>query len=61
VTVQLIKNILCGEEAATAVEYAVMLALILLAVVGAIEVVGTQSGGMWGGVQNDLNDVGFGS
>ena len=58
---QWIKAILRDDEAATAVEYAVMLAMILLAVVGAISLVGAQSGGMWGGIDADLDAVGFGS
>ncbi len=49
------------EDAATAVEYAVMLALILLAVISAIGVVGQQSGGMWGSIDADLQAAGFGS
>ena len=59
--VKSVMAVLRGEEAATAVEYAVMLALILLAVVGAISTVGAQSGGMWGGIETDLSDAGFGS
>lgn len=35
------------ERAATAVEYAVMLALILLAMVGTIKAIGSTSGGIW--------------
>jgi len=50
-----------GLRAATAVEYAVMLALILMVTVGAIGLVGTQSGGLWGGIDADLDAVGFGS
>jgi len=56
---RLITKILRDEEAATAVEYAVMLAMILLAVFGVIGVVGAQSGGMWGGIEQDLRGVGF--
>jgi len=52
-------SILRDEEAATTVEYSVMLALILMAVIGAIGMVGSQSGGMWGGIESDLRDVGF--
>jgi len=48
------------ERAATAVEYAVILALILVVVLGAIGAVGAQSGGMWGGIEGDLADIGFG-
>jgi Flp pilus assembly pilin Flp len=49
------------DEAATAVEYAVLLALILMAVIGAIGAVGGQAGGMWGGIDTDLEASGLGS
>lgn len=49
------------EEAATAVEYAVLLALVLMAILGAIGTVGSQAGGMWGGIDTDLKGQGFGS
>ena len=48
-----------NEEGATSVEYAVLLVFILIAIVGAIGSLGSDTGGMWGGVQNDLTDVGF--
>ena len=48
-------------EAATSVEYAVMLALVLAAVIAGIQTLGTGTGGMWGGIQTDLSAVGFGS
>ncbi len=54
-------QILRDEEAATAVEYAVMLAMILLALFGAVGMVGAQSGAMWGGIDGDLQDIGFGN
>lgn len=47
------------EEAATTVEYAVMLALVLGVLIGAIAAFGRQTGGMWGGIQSDLQTVGF--
>ncbi len=47
------------EEAATAVEYAVMLALILGAVIGSIGAVGQTTGGMWGNNESQLKAVGF--
>jgi pilus assembly protein Flp/PilA len=56
-----LKNLWRQEDAATAVEYAVMLALILIAVIGAIGSVGAQTGGMWGDIDTDLTNVGFGS
>lgn len=49
------------ECAATAVEYAVLLALILVAVIAAIGSVGAQTGGMWGTIDSDLQAAGFGS
>jgi pilus assembly protein Flp/PilA len=52
-------NILRSEEGATSVEYAVLLALILIAIVGAIGSLGSETDGMWGGITNDLTDVGF--
>ncbi len=53
-------NFLRDDEAATAVEYAVMLALILLSVIGAIGTVGANSGGMWGNIDAKLNATPFG-
>jgi pilus assembly protein Flp/PilA len=49
------------EDAATAVEYAVLLALIIIAVIGAIGTVGGQTGGMWGNIDSELISAGFGS
>ena len=52
-------EILRNEEGATSVEYAVVLALILMAIFGAIGSLGAQTGGLWGGIVGDLADVGF--
>ena len=49
------------EQAATAVEYAVMLALILVVIMGAIGAVSHQTGGMWSNVKGNLDAAGFGS
>lgn len=54
------RRFLRDSEAATAVEYAVMLALVLLSVISAIATVGGKAGGFWGGIQTNLNGVGFG-
>lgn len=56
-----ILTLLREERAATAVEYAVMLALILLAVIGAVATVGAGTGGMFSNNQQALQAVGFGS
>jgi pilus assembly protein Flp/PilA len=58
-TMRLLSNFLRDTEAATAVEYAVMLALILVAIMGAIGSVGMRAGGMWGGIIEKLRAVGF--
>lgn len=47
------------DRAATAVEYAVMLALILLAMVGTIKALGSASGGMWGDNYDKMKNAGF--
>ena len=47
------------DEAATAVEYAVLLAMILTVTIGAIQTVGGQAGGLWGGIEGDLQEHGF--
>jgi pilus assembly protein Flp/PilA len=54
-------HFLYDDTAATAVEYAVLLALILVAVMGAIGAVASQAGGMWGNIKTDLDSSGFGS
>ena len=51
---EFLKRFLCEQQAATAVEYAVMLAMILMVVLGAVSAVGAQGGGLWGGVNDDL-------
>lgn len=52
-------EILRNEDAVTSVEYAVVLALILMTILGAIGSLGSETGGMWGGIQNELEDIGF--
>jgi len=45
------------DDAATSVEYSVILALILMAVLAAIGVVGAKSGGLWSGVVTSLQST----
>lgn len=47
------------DSAATAVEYAVMLALILLTCIGAITTFGTGQGSKWTVIDNKLDAAGF--
>jgi pilus assembly protein Flp/PilA len=53
------RRFLGDETAATAVEYAVLLALILMAVIGSIANFGSEAGGMWGGIKSDLDATPF--
>lgn len=55
------RRFLRDSEAATAVEYAVMLALVLIGIMSAIGAVGGQAGGWWGGIKNNLTSAGFGA
>ncbi len=54
-----ITRFLREEQAATAVEYAVMLALILLAMIGTIKAFGGASGSMWGSNYTQMKAAGF--
>jgi pilus assembly protein Flp/PilA len=55
-----LKKLFRDDEAATAVEYAVLLALILVAVIGAIATFGSETGGLWGGIDTRLEATRFG-
>lgn len=50
-----------NEDGTTAVEYAVMLALILVVVISAIGAFGNQNGGLWGNTETQFTAHGFGS
>jgi len=52
---------LLDEQASTAVEYAVMLALILMVIIGSIVTVGQGTGGLWGSNGAAMQAAGFGS
>jgi pilus assembly protein Flp/PilA len=47
------------EEGTTAVEYAVMLAMILMAMIGTISLIGGETGALWGRSLEELRSVGF--
>jgi Flp pilus assembly pilin Flp len=49
------------EEAHAAVEYAVMLALILAGIIASIASVGSGTGGLWSSTYSAFQTVGFGS
>ncbi|MFV0444070.1 MAG: Flp family type IVb pilin [Planctomycetaceae bacterium] len=48
-----------SDDATTAVEYAVMLALIVISAIVGIKALSTGSGGMWGNINGDLSTSGF--
>ena len=54
-----IRRFLNEDQAATATEYAVMLAAILLTIIAAIMSVGQASGGMWGNIDGSMKAHGF--
>lgn len=54
-----LREFLTGEEAATAVEYAVMLGLILVTCLATIKSLGDASDGMWGKNNTELQAHGF--
>ncbi len=56
-----ILRFLKNEDGPTAVEYAFMLALILLACISMIALVGTNTAGMWNNSQQKLQNAGFGA
>ena len=56
-----IKRFLRETEAATAVEYSVMLALILMSVITAIGTVGSQTGGLWSSIKSQIQTYMSGS
>jgi Flp pilus assembly pilin Flp len=58
---QRVVSFLREEQATTAVEYAVMLALILAVIIGSIVTLGQGSGGMWSNNTARMQAVGFGS
>lgn len=57
---KLILEFLRSDRGATSVEYAVMLGLIVLVVFCAVAAVGTENGGMWGGIDTKLDQAGLG-
>tara|TARA_B100002051_G_scaffold239233_1_gene242326 strand:- start:216 stop:413 length:198 start_codon:yes stop_codon:yes gene_type:complete len=54
-TMQRLWKLVTDEDAATAVEYAVMLALIILACIGAVSFLGTNASNAW---ESNSNAIG---
>ena len=51
------RNLIVEENATTAVEYAVMLALIILACIGAVLTTGGVQSDIWSDLSTDINGV----
>ena len=49
---------LVDQQAATTVEYAILLGLILLGLLGSVALVGEKGNGLWTSIQTNLNDGG---
>jgi pilus assembly protein Flp/PilA len=58
---QWLRRFISDADGATAVEYAVMLAMILMALIAGVGAVGGSNGATWGNIQKNLQTVGFGS
>jgi Flp pilus assembly pilin Flp len=56
-TMQSLIQFLWMDDAATAVEYAVMLSLILTAVIASIAVLGGENGALWGKNSTELQSA----
>lgn len=54
-----VRNFLKDESGPTSVEYAVMMALIMLVCISAIRALGNNQSGMWGGIDSKLDAHGF--
>ena len=52
-------RLLAHSSGATAVEYSVMLALILTVTIGAISQFGSETNGLWSGILGNLHTAGF--
>jgi len=61
IMIRKLKSFIRDEEAATAVEYSVLLALILMAIIGTVTIVGTETNEMLGGINDSLQSTLFGS
>jgi len=60
IMIRKLKSFIRDEEAATAVEYSVLLALILMAIIGTVTIVGTETNEMLGGINDSLQSTLFG-
>ncbi|MBO9579388.1 MAG: Flp family type IVb pilin [Sphingobium sp.] len=53
--IHILRRLLASDKGATAVEYGLILALIVLAMMAALSNVATKTNAMWGNVANAVN------
>ena len=56
-----VRRFLASDDGPTAVEYAVMLAMIILTCIGTVATFGGQTGTLWGNTDTKLKASGFGA
>ena len=56
-----LRRLIWDEQGPTAVEYAVMMGMILLVVIGAVATVGANTNDMWVRIMNNLTTYAFGN
>ena len=56
-----LRRLIRDEQGPTAVEYCVMMGMILLVVIGAVGTVGVNANNMWVRIFNNLNSIVFGN
>jgi pilus assembly protein Flp/PilA len=54
-------QLFCNDDGTTAVEYAVMLAMIIMACIGTVSLFGGQTGTLWGNSNTKMESAGFGA
>lgn len=54
---KIFRSLLRDEEGATAIEYGLIAALIVIAMMGGLSKLGGGANGMWGGLSNDVQDA----
>ncbi|MBO9670205.1 MAG: Flp family type IVb pilin [Sphingobium sp.] len=54
--IRILRRLLASDKGATAVEYGLIIAMIVLAMLAALTNVATKTNGMWGNVANEVTN-----
>ncbi len=54
---KLLKQLGCDKAGATAVEYGLIVSLVVIAMVGALDAVANENTSVWGSVQSNVEEV----